>query len=77
MAKKPPSAPERDEPAASKVPDVPPAPVGNNATNKGSPPVWKKRLYGNSSFVECAVGKGQAKRPHGGWLRGAENARTG
>jgi hypothetical protein len=23
------------------------------------------------------IGKGQAKRPHGGWMRGAQNARTG
>jgi hypothetical protein len=54
MAKKSSSAPVPEESAPQ--PAEPPATNGGETANgRGSPPVWKKRLYGNGSFVECAV----------------------
>lgn len=55
MAKRSPSAPAQGEPEASKAPDAAPAGNGGSAPSRGSPPVWKKRLYGSNSYVECAV----------------------
>jgi hypothetical protein len=54
MAKRNPSAPAGDEPA-SQSPESPPTNGGDATPTRGSPPVWKKRLYSNGSSIECAV----------------------
>lgn len=48
MAKKPPSAPAEPQAASE-------SPQSEGSGAKGSPPVWKKRLYSNGLFIECAV----------------------
>jgi hypothetical protein len=54
MAKRLSSAPVAEE-SAPPAPESTPSNGGDTANGRGSPPVWKKRLYGNNSFVECAV----------------------
>lgn len=55
MAKKPSSAPSSPAEPQATAPESPPT----EGAAKGSPPVWKKRLYSNGSFIECAVFRNQ------------------
>ena len=57
MAKRNSSAPAGDEHAPETA--HPPPNNGAETTSRGTPPVWRKRLYSSGSFVECAVFRNQ------------------
>jgi hypothetical protein len=60
MAKRKAAAPSECQ-TALPLPDPPPASNGDGSP-KRSPPVWKKRLFSNGSYVECAVFRTEVDR---------------
>ncbi|HYE21815.1 MAG TPA: hypothetical protein VEA69_25475 [Tepidisphaeraceae bacterium] len=66
MARRIPHAPAEQQ-LPIKPPEPAPSPQNGQATNgdgatKGTPPVWKKRLFSNGSWVECAVFRTEVER---------------
>ena len=57
----PAKAPEPAPPPQQQQQQAPPT-NGDATSQKGSPPVWKKRLFSNGSFVECAVFRTEVDR---------------
>ena len=67
MAKRILSAPAEAQPPTKAPEQAPPPPTPQSSSNgdaaqKGTPPVWKKRLYSNGSYVECAVFRTEVDR---------------